>query len=52
MKLIFRDIDGTKYYVNSKGDIVDHDGRLVSLTTEANIRALVRAVEEEKGKRS
>ena len=41
MKLIFTDVDGTRYYQNQRGDIVTRDGRLVSLATEANIRALL-----------
>lgn len=42
MKLIFTDADGTKYYRNNSGSIVDMQGEIVTLTEEDNIRALIR----------
>lgn len=41
MKLIFTDIDGEKYYIDDRGDIVNKRGALVSLETESNIRRLL-----------
>ncbi len=38
MRLLITDWDGTRYYENERGDIVDANGRLVDLTTENNIR--------------
>jgi len=42
LKPIYTDVDGTKYYQDARGDIVDKHGRLVSLTAESNIRSWMR----------
>jgi len=41
LKLIFTDIDGTKYYLDERGDIVNQNGKLVTLTEEYNIRKIL-----------
>ena len=40
-RLIFTDVDGSKYYLDRNNDIVNHHGELVTLTQEANIRSFL-----------
>ena len=48
LKLVFTDIDGNRYYKDSENEIVDRHGELVSLTTESNIRAILKLRESVK----
>ncbi len=42
LKSVFKDVDGTAYFANAAGDIVDKRGALVSLQKESNVRAFLR----------
>ncbi len=48
MKKIFTDFDGTKYYQNFRGDIVDENGNLLTLEVESNVRKIL----EQRNKRN
>ena len=40
-KLIFIDVDGSRYYQTENGDIVDHRGDRLGIEHENNIRLLL-----------
>ncbi len=41
LRLVFTDIDGTRYYMDERNDIVNKHGELVSLTEEYNVRSIL-----------
>lgn len=41
-KLVFIDVDGTRYFRASNGDFVLKDGSFVNLNTAANLRLLLK----------
>jgi hypothetical protein len=42
LREVYRDVDGTRYYLDGNNDVVRRDGSLVSLTEEENVRLLIR----------
>jgi len=41
LRHVFTDIDGTRYFIDRSGDIVNKHGELVTLTEEYNVRAFL-----------